>query len=586
MKRLICTFLALLFTVSSTSALSLQEFSQHHSALLPARGTPVDFSENAENSLSFDKNALLSSLFESSLTEIRDAILLGLVTSREVTAYFLERIETYNEKYNCFITLFPDSLEKAAEKDEKLQKDPDFIPGPLYGVPVIVKDNIHVAGYLTTNGLSKNSSKISENNAKIVENLINSGAIILGKANMSTEAQDARASRSAAVGETKNAYNTTLASGGSSGGSAVSVSLNFAPAALGTDTNSSLRVPAALAGCVALRVTTGLLSRDGVILLNSARDVPGAITRSVEDQALMLDVLSGGETDFLAQLDATILPGTRIGILKQLTYAYSSSGERRQENLDPEVQAAFAAAAEELRACGAEVVEVSMPSLFSLSEATFPVGGYKKIPALTAAFEEFLQKNDLDAVIFPTYLSAPLRSGKDENGTYWNVYDQVFINNCRTLSPSAAVPEITVPIGCHSLGAGMGMQIAGPQYSEQLLLNIAHAYTQQYDHRIVPAAAPDLYEGSNSGTLQELTEEYLRSLLLPEKTLGQASEARRLAAAAVKMDTDLLWREEKNPLPLLAACLGGGAAAAAVVILLINSAGRRKRYRGRRVARR
>ena len=457
-----------------------------------------------------EKAALYSALYEADIEDLRRAIDLRLITCRELTEFYLQRIENYNGSYNCFITMCDDALQQADQRDRELERGE--AKGSLFGIPVVVKDNIHVAGYLTTNGHSKSKSSVSEENAAIVENLLAEGAVIIGKTNMSTDAQDAYTSRSAAVGETKNAYNKYLSAGGSSGGSAVAVSLNFAAAGLGTDTNSSLRIPAAWAGCVALRVTTGLLDREGIEILNKHRDVPGAITRTVEDQAIMLDVLSGG--NYRENLNGDALKGLRIGVLENLSYA-TSSGQRKEENISPEVAEAFANAIEELRLCGAEVVSVSMSGMFSLSDATFPTGGYEKIPKFTEAFEAFLEKNELAAVVFPTCLSEPLRTGKDADGVSWNVYDQVFLNNCRTLAPSAAVPEISVPIGQHSVGAGIGMEIAGARNSEQLLLDIAYSYTLRFDHRVLPSGAPDDYAAANTGDLAAFIAYYEESLLPP-----------------------------------------------------------------------
>ena len=532
MKRTLSAFFALLLCVSVSGAALA-------APLEDARRTEaLDIAEDLPAALSAeDKAAVLSALYEADVFAVRAALEARLVTCREVTEYYLQRIEAYNKPYNCFITLCEDALEQADARDAQIAAG--TAEGELFGVPVVVKDNIHAEGYLTTNGRSKKSSAVSEENAAVVERLLEEGAVILAKSNMSTEAQDARTSRSAAAGETKNAYSRYLSAGGSSGGSAAATSLNFCAAALGTDTNSSLRIPAALNGCVALRVTTGLLPRDGIEILNQHRDVPGAITRTVAEQALMLDVLTGGEAGYLDNLDADALNGARIGVLKELTYA-RSSGERAEGNLCPEVAEAFARAVEELKECGAEVVEVSMPKLFPLSEVTFYTGGYEKIPALTEAFEAFLAEQALDAVIFPTYLSAPLRTGKDAEGTAWNVYEQPFVNNCRTLAPSGAVPEITVPIGYHSLGAGIGMEIAAGQHSEQLLLDLAYSYTERFDHRETPDGAPNVYADADDGELEELTDRYLVSLLPPEETeeepVEDAEEAEDAEAPAAEQE--------------------------------------------------
>jgi len=175
------------------------------------------------------KKALLSALYEADIETVGEAISLRLITSRELTEYYLERIDEYNKIYNCFITMCDNALEEADKRDALIAEGK--AEGSLFGVPVVVKDNIDYIGYHTTNGFKKSKDQIAESSAVIVENLIKEGAVILAKANMSKEAQEARISKSASVGETKNAYDPLLASGGSSGGSAVATSLNFAMAA-------------------------------------------------------------------------------------------------------------------------------------------------------------------------------------------------------------------------------------------------------------------------------------------------------------------------------------------------------------------
>lgn len=393
-------------------------------------------------------------------------------------------------------------MEIARQRDA--QRNQGQAKGYLFGIPIIIKDNMDLTGYHTTNGRKKEDSKIAKSNADVVQALLDAGAVIIAKTNMSTDAQDAICSNSKAVGETKNAYNTALASGGS----AVATSLNFAAAALGTDTNSSLRIPAALNGCVALRPTFGLLSNQGIKRLNSTRDTPGAITRTVLDQAIVLDVLTGSQYQYTQNLNKDILQGLRIGILQELSYATKKESKRKQSNIDKEVADAFEQAVQELKSLGAEVVPVSIPDLFSLSNKTFTSGEARFKQALYDAFCKALEEYDVSAVIYPSYLSAPIRSGKDDNGKNWDPYSQVNINNCRTLSPSASLPEISVPIGVHSLGAGIGMEIAAPKNCEQLLLDIAYAYTERYTHRTVPAGAEDAYSAYHQGTLQTVLADY------------------------------------------------------------------------------
>ena len=318
------------------------------------------------------KEALLSALYEADIATLRQALDTGLVTCQELTAYYLQRINTYNEPYNCFITMCDTAMEVARQRDQALADG--TASGILFGIPIVIKDNMNLAGYYTTNGYDFSDSSIAKTDADVVSYLLSEGAVIIAKTNMSTDARYSRHSYSLVAGETKNAYSLYMSSAGSSGGSAVATSLNFAAAALGTDTNSSLRLPAAYAGCVALRPTHGLISRTGCFRVNSSRDTPGAITRTVYDQAIMLDAMTGGVNSYTANLNANALEGVRIGVLEELTYSYALRYDlREQSDFDEEVIAAFENAVEELRQCGAEVVTVSLPNIFVKCETTLYV---------------------------------------------------------------------------------------------------------------------------------------------------------------------------------------------------------------------
>lgn len=481
MKKLILLCLCLLLMVTSAAS--------------------ADF-EITEDGVTVDREALLAALFEADIASIREAIDLGLISCVELTEYYLERIEAYNETFHCFITLCDDALEVAAERDAKIAEG--TAEGRLFGIPVVVKDNIDCEGWPTTNGEGWASGAASSN-ATVVQYLLDEGAVILGKTNMSTAAQDAMFSNSATGIRTYNAYNPDLSPGGSSGGSAAAVSLNFAVAGLGTDTNSSLRYPSALNGCVTLRTTVGLADRDGIELLNPSRDTVGAITRSVYDQAIMLDVLTGGAYDFVENLDGNALQGVRIGVLAELCYPVSGT-DRTEENLDKEIQAAFANALDELAVCGAEIVEISVPDLFSLS-LNADAGWSGTRERFYEKIAEVMEEADVCALVFPTYLHTPYYA-KEEYLTSGAIYDQTYLSNCALLSPLTGAPELTVQIGLHSRGAGIGMEIYSLKNSEQLLLNLAYSYTAQYDHRTASEAGPSLHFGEEDLTLEEFLQAY------------------------------------------------------------------------------
>lgn len=483
----------------------------------------VAFAEDKKATV--EKEAILSALFEADILTIRTAIDNRIISCEELVSYYLERIEKYNKSYNCFITICYEALDVAKERDKALADGKN--KGSLFGVPVVIKDNMNLEGFYTTNGHKFEDSEIATDNAYVVSLLLKEGAVIVGKTNMSTDAQDARTSYSKNKGETKNAYNTILSAGGSSGGTAAAVSLNFSVAGLGTDTNSSLRIPAILNGCYSLRPTLNQISFKGCTNLNNSRDVVGAVTRSVYDQAIMLDVLTENKYSYERNLNPNALNGMKFGILSELTYPVDASviteadealrekkikqfdiQYRTEKNIDTEVEATFQNAVNNLKNSGARVVTVSMPQLFDSAYKTFEKHDFSIKKEFYNEIKAFMNKNDLDALIFPTYLSTPLKSGTDSSGKYWNVWNQVFLNNCRVISPSTSMPEMSLLIGYHSSGAGIGMEILSDKNTEQLLLNIAYSYTARYECRKIPSGAPDLYSKWNVGSLNDILEKY------------------------------------------------------------------------------
>ncbi|MBR6426815.1 MAG: amidase, partial [Clostridia bacterium] len=351
--------------------------------------------------------------------------------------------------------------------------------------------------------------------------MIDEGAIIIGKANMSAGAEASRITYGWEVGETFNAYDPKMASGGSSGGGTVAVSLNFAAAGLGTDTGSSLRIPAVLNGCVTLRASRGLISMDGIVLLNKYRDTPGAITRNVDDLAVMLDVITDGSEDFAGALDGDALKGIRIGILKELTYATTLIGGRTKSHLDGEVQDTFAKTVEEMKSLGAEIVTVSIPNLFTLYNNAKDDSS-SNVKKFRSTVESTLKNNGLSALIFPTYLNTPQETGYNSDGSR-KIDDQDWLNNSIYVSPPTGCPEIGVTIGYHSRGPGIGMEILGATGSDRTLLGIAYAYTEAYNKREFPANNGQPENAKYS--LSELTYLYLHPEARPQTTETETTPA-------------------------------------------------------------
>lgn len=431
----------------------------------------------------YDQSDVVGMSFEASITELYDLLEAGAFTCEELVQYYLDRIDEYNSDFNCFITLCDDALEVARLRDE--QREKGEILGKLHGIPIVVKDNIDVEGYPTTNGESWRKNNIATDSANVVQKLIDAGAVIIGKTNMSTAAMYAEHSVSDVQGETKNAYSLDYSAGGSSGGSAVAVSLNFAAAGLGTDTNSSLRIPAAYSATVSLRTTYGLIDTDGVIPLNYNRDVLGAITKTVEDQAYMLDVMTDDEYSYYENLDADALNGARIGYLVQLC----EPGYNFPFNInavDREVIDITKKAAEDMEKAGATVIRVEIPSLFY----------YNSIRALDSIYAELqflFDYYDLDGIIFPACLSTTPSSGYTSGGVPI-AQTQDFINPVRYFSSPLGVPEICIPAGYTKEGLSVGLEIVGLKNSEQTLLNLAYSYEQATNYRTPSTLAPNLSE--------------------------------------------------------------------------------------------
>jgi aspartyl-tRNA(Asn)/glutamyl-tRNA(Gln) amidotransferase subunit A len=238
--------------------------------------------------------------------------------------------------------------------------DAGNIKGRLAGVPFIAKDNFLVFGAETTAASNILKGFNAPYQATAVERLEAEGAICVAKANLDAFAHGASTENSDFF-TTKNPHDKTRVPGGSSGGSAAAVVLEMAPFALGTDTGGSIRQPASLSGCVGYKPTYGLVSRSGVVAMASSTDVIGPLTRTVDDAALVLDVMAGRDeldgTTIERQASytdlTTAVKGKKIGLIKE----YMSDG------LESGVRSVIEASIDKLKAAGAEITEVSLPSI-------------------------------------------------------------------------------------------------------------------------------------------------------------------------------------------------------------------------------
>ncbi len=261
--------------------------------------------------------------------EIAKEVSNGNATAEFVTKKALEKAKRVQESLNAFITIADDyALRRAKEIDAKYQKGEQL--GVLAGVPIVIKDNICTKGILTTAGSKSLKDFVPPYSATVVRRLEQADAIIIAKSNLD-EFGMGSSNEYSAFGVARNPWDLSRVPGGSSGGSAIAVSTQVAPIALGTDTGGSVRQPASLNGIIGFKPTYGRLSRYGVIAFASSLDQIGIMTQSAQDLTLAMDVMSGHDPydatsiveynppSFVeAVSSAKDLSGLRVGIVREL----------------------------------------------------------------------------------------------------------------------------------------------------------------------------------------------------------------------------------------------------------------------------
>lgn len=292
------------------------------------------------------------------IAELAANVQAGKTTAVELVKKSLNLIEQHQE-FQAVIAVIKDrALERAEEIDAKVKAGEPV--GRLAGVPFIAKDNFLVFGADTTAASNILKGFDTPYQATAIEKLESEGAICVAKANLDAFAHGASTENSDFF-TTKNPHDVTKVPGGSSGGSAAAVALSLAPFALGTDTGGSIRQPASFCGVVGLKPTYGLVSRSGVIAMASSTDVIGPIAQTVEDAALVLDVIAGQDP-----LDSTTIERQPSYLTKSANDESAKVGIIKEyfgDGLDPDVRSQIESAIEKLKVAGVSVKEVSLPSL-------------------------------------------------------------------------------------------------------------------------------------------------------------------------------------------------------------------------------
>ena len=479
---------------------------------------------------------------ETTIAQIESAFRDGSLTCRSLVDQYLARIEANDKKgasLNAIILTNPDAQKAADDLDRRFRAGGPV--GALHCIPVIVKDNYETIDMPTSAGSLSLKGMMTGKDATIVKRMRDAGAVMIAKSNMAEFAfSPVETVSSILPGYTRNPYDTTRVTAGSSGGSAAALAANFAAIATASDTGDSIRGPAAHQALVGLRSTMGLVSRAGVVPLNLAADIAGVLTRTVADTAAVLQVIAGPDPadpitssgrdhvdpHYGAALERDGLKGARLGVLH---HAYDTA------TLDGEVKNVFAGAIGELQNLGATVIDPATIAdfdtirrgqgncnqfkydlnqylaglgdrapLHSLDEIVKSRRFHPSIQArlesgqatddtpgvspgcrardefrerLRAAVTKLMDALQLDALIYPTWSNPPRLIG--DLNTPGGDNNQLF-------SPSTGFPAITVPMGYTHGKLPAGLQFLGRAWSEATLIRLAYAYEQATHHRRPP----------------------------------------------------------------------------------------------------
>lgn len=479
---------------------------------------------------------------ELSIKSLQALMQVGEISSEALVQGYLDRIAAYDRAGPCLnsiIFLNPNARSDAHALDQ--ERANGAVRGPLHGIPVLLKDNYETSDMPTTGGSLALMGSVPTRDAFQVKKLRESGAVLLGKTNLHELAMGLT-TVSSLGGQTLNPYDLRRAPGGSSGGSAVATTANFAAFALGTDTSGSVRVPSSHNSLVGLRPSAGLSSRAGIIPFGHTQDMGGPICRSVEDIALVLDAISGHDPDdptttaclgkipasYTAFLDPRVLEGTRIGVLTQF---FGADPE------DEEVSQVVSAALDEMAREGAELVKIEVPGLESLLQASnllsqevkFYLGEYLRntpgafVDSLeellasglhTAEFQQFVEGANAipdgyltsqeygDRLAAREELARTMTRAMDDNRLDCLAYPVIRriapeigsrqLGNNSGLAAQAGFPAIAVPAGFTPAGFPVSVELLGRAFDEPTLLGLAFAFEQATKHRRPPATTPPL----------------------------------------------------------------------------------------------
>lgn len=474
-----------------------------------------------------------------SAIELRDAFLKGELSAVQIAQSFLARIEAHNKDLGAFLSILgPRALVKAEALDKKRAHNQPL--GKLAAVPIAIKDNMHIAGEITTCGSQFLTNYKAPFHATAVHLLEREDALLMGKTNLDEFAMGS-SNENSAFFPAHNPWNRKCVPGGSSGGSAAAVAARLTPIATGSDTGGSIRQPASFCGIVGYKPTYGRVSRYGLVAFGSSLDQIGPFATTVADAALMMEIMGRHCPHDATSLDLpqetyplskTLEPGTTIGV-----------PWRFLENVNPEIRKNFDESIAVMKSLGAHIIEVDLDLLkyavavyyiLSTAEASTNLARFDGIRyglrskqaktleeiyeqsrkegfgkevkkrimlgtyVLSAGYQDAFYKKaqkvrtliidafDLafskcDAIMMPV-----TTSGAFEPGTFQDPLEMYLCDIFTVPANLAGLPGISVPSGYDSRGLPLGLQILGPQMCDVSLMQYAYAYEQASKHTRIP----------------------------------------------------------------------------------------------------
>ncbi|WP_245608695.1 amidase family protein [Saccharibacillus sacchari] len=469
-------------------------------------------------------------LLELTIEQFKEKLQSGNWTCVQLTEAYLDRIKRLDGKLNAVLEINPDAAALAKQLDDNFDELGSL---PLYGVPILLKDNIDTADRMTTAaGSLALQDRRAKQDAFAVAKLRDAGAILLGKVNMTEWAnymsREMPSGYSSRGGQTHNPYGDYPV-GGSSSGSAAAVSANFCLGAIGSETSGSIVNPSAYQSVVGIKPTVGLISRSGVVPLTLTQDTLGPIARTVLDAALILEAMAfGDEADactLLPQRPISFLPGRdvlpvrlKVGVAKQLA-----------DELDEETAVVFEQALSGLQAAGIEIVrDLDMPAYNDEWDGTVMRREFKSaIDAFLAAQPEgtvpanlgeviaFNRENESECLRYGQHLleESERDGGSLEDEEYrtskergvrrageegidlalrqYEVHALAFADSSGAdLAARAGYPLVSVPAGYTASGRPVGLLLSGTAMSDPLLIEIAYRFERATKKRKTPEVSP------------------------------------------------------------------------------------------------